>query len=239
MSSSSPEWLPDGGIFLARAADPDVRPSRPWWQGDVFAGVTIPVLTMRKGEPQMKALEGRRAILLGHPCSIRGGGTLARAQNVAEVRLPRGKEAERLKPPWGTDLRLFPLPDLLGDGELHVADFNTIGTVAQEHLAGKRIACLNHDGWAAFQKRYGVHSLRIEQSLSDRRADTQAYWNEITIWEEWCSRGQLEGDYQAWLNEPLESGEYAGTIRRQALEFAPDAVEAELPDPASEEPRSA
>lgn len=229
MSSSSPEWLPDGGIFLEKAAEPHVRPTRPWWQGDVFADVTIPLLVLKKGKPTLKPLEKRRAILLGHPCSIRGGARLAQAQNVAEVRLPRGGEKDRLKPPWDSDLKLFPLPDLLGDGELHVADFNVIATVPKEHLDLKRMACLNHDGWAAFQRRYAAHSLRVEQTLADRRGDTQALWSEITIWEEWCSRGHPEEDYPAWLSNPLESGKYAGTVRRDALEFAPDAVEADLP----------
>lgn len=231
MSSSEPVWLPeDGDIYLERSSTPHVRPHRPWWQGDVFAGVTIPLLLMKDGVPASKTLDNRFAMLLGHPCSIRGGARLAQIQNVVEVRTPRGKESDRLKPPWDSDFKLFPLPNLFGDHALYVGDFNVIGTVAADQLHGKRVACLNHVGWAAYQRRYAAHALRIEQPLQERRSDTQALWNEAEIWEEWCYRGQPHDGFPAWVREPAASGQYAGTSRLDLLEFAPDAVRAELPE---------
>ena len=228
MSSSDIPWLPDQDIYLEKSTAPHVRSSRPWNQGDIFDDVPIILSKRKDGEPQSKILRGA-AMLIGHPCSVRGGTSLAVFQNVCQVRVATAKEVEALSSAWDRYLQLFPLPRFRND-ELWVADFNLLGTVIRDHLYNQRIVCLNHLGWAAFQRRYATHSLRIDQPLEKRLEDTRSLWNEIEIWEEWCERGHAEADYPLWLKEPIASGHDAGTTRRNALGFAPDAVRDELPD---------
>lgn len=231
MNSSSGAWLPSEGIFLEKALAPNVRPHRPWNQGDIFADVTI-TLTNRagSGEPKPKVKQCH-AMLIGHPCSLRGGGRNAALQNLVEVRAVKDSEAARFTDPWDSDLRLFPLVGLFPD-RLWVADFNVIGTSHFKLLEGKRIACMSLQGWAALQRRYANHSLRIDQSIELRVRDIRKYWIEIEIWEEWCSRGHAEPDFAQWMQEPVETdGPYKGTIRIDAIELAPDIIRSELPPP--------
>ncbi|TMC47395.1 MAG: hypothetical protein E6J20_19765 [Chloroflexi bacterium] len=191
MTSSAGAWLPNESIFLERAATPHVRPHRPLNQGDIFTDITI-TLTNRKnnGEASPKLRLGC-AMLIGHPCSLRGGANLAALQNVAEVRPIKENEAERFREPWNTNLKLFPLTGFV-EGELWVTDFNVLGTVHFKLLEQRRVACLTLEGWAAMQRRYAAHSLRIDQSIELRAADIRSQWNEIEIWEECCSRGYTD-----------------------------------------------
>lgn len=232
MTSTPGAWLPSGSLFLEMSSAPPVRPDRPWNQGDIFQDVTI-TLTNRTGSgaPTPKTKQ-THAMLIGHPCSLRGGGRIATLQNLVEVRPLKESEAVRFNEPWDSDLKLFPLVGLFPD-KLWVADFNVLGTSHFKLLENKRVACLSLEGWAALQRRYANHSLRIDQSIELRIADIRKYWDEIDIWEEWCSRGYPEPDFDQWLEEPLESGIYSGTKRRDAVEFAPDAVRDELPLPAT------
>jgi hypothetical protein len=98
-------------------------------------------------------------------------------------------------------------------------------------LEGKRVACLSLEGWAALQRRYATHSLRIEQSIDDRAADIKVHWHELEIWEEWCSRGYQEAEFVPWRREPIQTdGPYKGTVREDAFEFAADVIRNELPE---------
>lgn len=220
-------WLPSGGIYLEKSAAPQVRPHRPWSQGDIFVNVPIYIADGKLGKPREKLHQGP-AMLLGHPCSLRGGTTLAVIQNVCRVREAKDKEAERLAESEASYRQLFPLPDFL-DGALWVADFNHLASVKFTHLNGQRIACLNHEGWAALQLRYSFHSTRIDQPLEQRVADIRATWAELELWEEWCARGHAEADFQRWLSEPLAASD-TETTRRAALELFPDLVRAEVPE---------
>src|SRR5947208_1752748 len=90
------EWLPEGPIYLHNAADPPVRPERPWNQGDVFADVPILLLKKQKSQPvdpaELVKVHSDFVAMIGNPCSMRGGGKPAILQNVAHVR--RAKEGE-------------------------------------------------------------------------------------------------------------------------------------------------
>jgi hypothetical protein len=228
MTSSLGVWLPDGSIFLEKDSVPPVRPHRPWNQGDIFADVTITLTNRSKtGDPVAKTKPGY-VMLIGHPCSLRGGGTKAILQNVAQVRPAKDKEKEAFVPPWDSHLMLFPLVDF--EEGLWVTDFNVVGTVHFKLLEDKRVACLTLEGWAALQRRYASHSLRIDQSIEDRAADIKRHWDEINIWEEWCSRGYAEPEFEHWITQPIETDcPYRGTPRRQAIELAADIILAELP----------
>ena len=41
MTSSAGAWLPDGSLFLESSDTPQVRPNRPWNQGDIFIDVPL------------------------------------------------------------------------------------------------------------------------------------------------------------------------------------------------------
>ena len=231
--TSAGAWLPDESLFLDRADVPPVRPERPWNQGDVFMDVPI-TITQRTGAgaAKPKAIVGHAA-LIGHPCSLRGGGKPAIFQNVVGVRPAKPNEIERFEqvtPKWDCYFQVFPYVGLTEDGQLWVADFNILGTVHFKHLVDQRVACLSLEGWAAFQRRYANHTLRIDQSIDFRVGDVRQIWTELDLWEEWCRRGFEEADFDAWLNEPISSEcHYKGTRRRDAVELAADVVLGEMP----------
>lgn len=232
MTSSPAAWLPDESLFLEVAERPPARPHRPWNQGDIFEDVPISITDRTKAGVASSKLKPGYAALLGHTCSVRGGGTPSFLQNVAQVRLAKPAEAERLgnaDPLFHSDFKLFPLVGLFSDG-LWVVDFSVLGSTHFKHLEGKRIACLSLAGWAAFQRRYANHSLRVDQSLADRAADLNGLWTELDLWEDWCSRGFGEKEFDSWLRRPIETDcPYQGTVRRNAVELAADIIRAELP----------
>jgi len=232
MTSSAGAWLPDGSLFLESSDAPPVRPYRPWNQGDIFVDVPI-MITGRTnaGAPKVKE-KLCHAMLIGHTCSLRGGGDIAILQNVAEVRQAKDAEIARLKaaqPLFDSDFKLFPLAGLFHD-TLWIVDFNVLGTTHYKHLVDKRIACLSLEGWAALQRRYAFHSLRVDLSIETRAEDLRGLWREFELWEEWCSRGLVEREFDKWLGEPITTDcTYKGTIRRDAVEFAADILLAEMP----------
>jgi hypothetical protein len=168
-------------------------------------------------------------MLIGHPCASRGrSGKLNEAQTVVEVR-PAAKATSPERPfeaPWDSHYALYPLPDL--KGEDYVADFDIIGVTNSGFLAGKRIACLNKPAWAALQRRYIHHFGRLDLLQEDVERRLEAFWAEIELWEKWTTHQGTEDGFQAWLDEPLQQGHYAGSARRELLAFASDEVEAEL-----------
>jgi hypothetical protein len=58
-----------------------------------------------------------------------------------------------------------------------------------------------------------------------------------SIWEECCSRGYSDADFEEWKRQGIETeGPYKGTLRLDAFELAPDVIRAELPDPSRGSP---
>lgn len=224
---ASPPWLPDESIYLERQDAPEARPARPYNQGDVFADV--PIATAGRDADKSKLNKGP-VLLLGHPCSIHAGGRVFPTQFVASVRLKSDAVGNRpLDPPWDSHHFLFPLPGLI-QGEDYVADFRRLGTTHFKNLEGRRTACLTQDGWAALQRRWAWHSLRIDLPLAVRSADLTGLWSELHLWEAWNARGNPYERFPAWLAEPQANGAYAGTTRRDLLDFALDELEEELPE---------
>jgi hypothetical protein len=238
------KWLPDESIYLEKRDLPEARPSRPWNQGDIFLAPLAILGKPKKpqpGQPEPDPIscvkvKDEPVVLLGHPCSIRGGANLAILQNVAHVRpakqaeIERFAQAEERGAPWDTYYKVFPLP-AFRDEMLWVVDFNVLGTVTFTSLKGSRIAILSKEGWAALQKRYAWHALRLAIDYGELLDGATLTWNELDLWEVWVSRGLTEADFQTvWLEEPLDgSSQYAGTKRRDLLEFAPDALLADMP----------
>lgn len=225
MSSSSP-WLPEEPLFLEVAQTPEVRPHRPWNQGDIFAEVPLAITAGTKANPQAP-LRTACVMLMGNPCSLRGGASLAALQNVAEVRPLKEKEAG-FEAPWEGRWQLFPL---LGfdDDQLWVVDFNVMCTVGVKQLTHRRVASLSEHGWGALQKRYSNHVFRTHASIEEHMADSRRYWLELSIWEEWCVRGHRESEFPSWFREAMTNGPYAGTPRVDVIEMGPDFITAELP----------
>jgi len=229
------DWLPVENLYLERGSTPNIRPSRPWNQSDVFTGVPLSLIArFRQDTTTADPAVTQRVMvmLLSHPCVLRAGAAgrpsdqqvVAHVQPVAEAQGPRPFEA-----PWDSHFSLFPLPDFL-DGSDYVVNFRRIGTTHRQYLDERRIGVLSHPGWAAMQRRLAYHSLRVDLPLASRRLETAGSWEELQVWEEWNARGHPADDYQAWLNEPLSADRrYAGQIRRNVIEYAPDEVRADLP----------
>jgi hypothetical protein len=221
-------WLPDGSIYLERADAPAVRPSRPYNQGDIF--VDVPIASAGPGVEKPKTSVGR-VMLLGHPCSIRAGAKLLPTQSVAAVRPVKEAQGTRaFVSPWDSHWYLFPLPQLAG-GEDFAADFRRIGTTHLENLEGRRVACLNRDGWAALQRRWAYHALRADLPLDVRSHDLCGIWNELALWEEWTDRGLPPQEFPTWRDSPQVGGAFAGTKRGDLLDFGFDELWTELPAP--------
>jgi hypothetical protein len=224
---ASPPWLPEHSIYLELAGAPTARPARPLNQGDVF--VDVPIATVGRDAEKPKVNVGP-ALLLGHPCSIHAGRRIIETQLVAAVRhkAEAVSGSRTLEPPWDSYYYLFPLPGLI-DGEDFVADFRRVGTTHFKNLGDRRIACLTQDGWAALQRRWAWHTLRADLPLSSRSADLAGLWNELQLWEEWNSRDQAYEEFPVWLGQPQEGGAYAGTTRRDLMDYAMDELMDELP----------
>jgi hypothetical protein len=221
--------LPELDIYL-ELGDPPVRPFRPYLQGDIFLETPMSLIKRFKQDPDYAGNEAQTMVaLLGHPCASYSRGSPIPIQSVAEVRRMDAAAGGRpFAPPWDSHTYLFPLPGLR-DGEDYVVDFRRIGTTHVGYLDDHRIACLSHGGWAAFQRRYAFHSLRAQLPADTWLSGTVLYWNEFEVWERWAERGLDPPDYQTWLDQPMASGQYSGTLRRELLEYAPDQVEADLP----------
>lgn len=170
--------------------------------------------------------------LLGHPCAIYAGKNVVRVQAAVQVRLKGDACPTSFESPWNEYSALFPLPDFR-DGVDYVADFRRIGTVHAERMENRRVACLTHEGWAAFQRRYAYHSMRANIDIPRLVDASRKIWHEFEVWEEWNRRGFEFFQYQTWLQEPMEAGSYAGTRRDEVLEQGHDEVLAELPEPGS------
>ena len=245
------QWLPEEPIYLDRRNEPVARPSRPWSQGDIFQAPLVILDKPKKPQNEGEAPDPRSGVkvrnepvaLLGHTCSVRGGARLAAMQNVAWVRpakeaeLGRFAEREEQGRPWDSDYKQFPLPEFR-DESLWVVDFNVLGTVNFSNLKNQRIAVLSKEGCAAFRKRYAWHALRIQVDYADLLQESTETWNELNLWEIWIEHGLDEAEFQTvWLEGPLAgSSQYAGTKRRDLLEFAPDVLKDDMPSPTTEDP---
>jgi hypothetical protein len=138
MTSAARAWLPSGSIFLEKSLTPPVRPHRPFNQGDIFQDITITITNRaNSGEPKPKGKPGH-AMLMGHPCSLRGGAQLANLQNVAEVRPIKDSERERFREPWDSDFKLFPLEGFVE---------NDLGSLTSTNSEQCTSSCSKASGW--------------------------------------------------------------------------------------------
>lgn len=188
-------WPPTRAEFFRQPS-----PSRPLFQGDIFADV--PIVKARAGgspsTPPNVTVERRTVALMGYPCDIYSGGVFARTQMVAVVR-----EARKVGVPdnWEGGFTACPLPDLFEDGALWAVDFLAVSPVDRSYLRTEnRIGCLSEFGWAFFRQRLVLCLTRTMIPLDPLEAVGKATWQEIEMWQEWNSRGHNTDEFQAWLD---------------------------------------
>ena len=151
--------------YHCRASAPHAGGDRPLSQGDVF--LDIPILRAAVPDPrhagQWKASikVGPKALgmLVTHPCSSRARHTgVLESVSIAPV-LPCPKGFEM---PWDGFYEYFPLPGLK-DGQDYAADLSAVCPIQTQHLADRRIACLNEQGLAALFHRLALNSSRLDR----------------------------------------------------------------------------
>ena len=159
-------------LYLARGQSVNI--CRPFLTGDVFDGVAIP-----------GAQEDGRAIVIAHPCSMRGrNGALQEKILCAAVKPYVGDSRPEA---WENGYySVMPLPHLLEDGQCFGGLFNEIGLVTSANLdSANRIACLSVPGINILQQRLIYHLTRLEVrtfTLHDACCHT---FEEADLLEEW------------------------------------------------------
>ncbi|MDP9276119.1 MAG: hypothetical protein M3O99_11065 [Chloroflexota bacterium] len=184
-------------LYLARADG--VEPYRPFLQGDVFGGITIPGV----------GIDHVAAMVITHPCSMRrGANLLPRIQMIPVIayeKVPFGK--------WAlAHIRVFPLPNLEGDGKHFAASFLETGMVPSTDLIpDRRLAMLTEKGLLLLQQRYVHYLTRAVMQLESLQAVCKHVLIEAELHEDWCA--DLTPPRVAG-GEPLESA-----LASEAAEF--------------------
>lgn len=162
----------DEALYLARGGD--VEAYRPFLTGDVFRDVVVPSV----------GIEHTLAMIIAHPCVMRVGASLAPRIQMVPVTTYQHVPFER----WSTGFfRVFPLPNLLGDGNHHAAHFEEAAMVNADQLRlERRVCCLTDTGMMLLLQRYIHHLTRasiqehqLEQSCGNVLAEAELLedWN--------------------------------------------------------------
>ena len=157
-------------LYLARGQD--VNSSRPLFTGDIFAGV--PILGVQ---------DGGMAIIVAHPCTMRG--PQARMRECVLVAAVR-EHVPVLREAWGKGYYgLMPLPELI-NGRLHVGQFDELGKALTVDLTtDKRVACLSEYGVNLLQQRLIWHLTRLEVETFRIQEAFAHTFEEADLLEEW------------------------------------------------------
>lgn len=208
-NGATSDW---GSLYLARGSN-EVVPYRPFFTGDVFAGVNVmTTLGVQKTKTVM---------LIQHPCAMRPQGfSLSDSLLVAEVRRHRVLEPRE----WVGSGKIMPLPDLMPEvdsSRRHQAVmFNSTFHVHPSQL-DERIASLSLRGVNLLAQRWVYHSSRVVVPSFDFNAQVSPVYEEADLIEEWCEVAIGQGRttdaaaYHAmhWLRE-----DHGGVTRQAALE---------------------
>ncbi len=199
---------------LYLAVGTDVNSYRPLFTGDIFADIDIP------------GVGSSPAIVIGHPCSIRGkNGDLAERTPVASVEahgpVPSGR--------WsGGYYSKMPLAGLPIAGEFHVARLDLFGlALTSELLDAQRLACLSHPGINQLQQRLVFHHTRLAVPTDRFQQAFDHTYEEADLLEEWITEladidDSPESSFEYWIREGspnrqsrLEIHEERAPIRRE------------------------
>ncbi len=159
---------------LYQALADEVNPSRPVFTGDVFSEVDIPGVGIKA------------AIVIGHPCSIRGvAGRLVERTPVAAIREHELVAPER----WAEGyFKLFPLPGLPLPGNYHAAQLDQFGLALTADLtSADRLACLSHPGINLLQQRLVFHQTRLAVPTQEFQRAFDHTYEEADLLEEWAT----------------------------------------------------
>ena len=207
------QWPPTpGDLYL------EPSPHRLVFQGDIFADV--PFIKAQGGDtpdadPRIRT-ERRLVTPILYPCDmyVDGRGVLGRVQAVALV---HSAEGVRIPDDWAGAFTVCPLPDLMGDGAMWLADFRAIANVDRSYLRVEhRVHSLTEAGWAVFRQRLALASTRLSIDLDDLRIGGAITWEESVLWQRWNEAGRDPGAFHDWYDG--EDDYLDRMTRRQALE---------------------
>jgi hypothetical protein len=191
-------WPPTAAEFYLALNGRD----RPPFQGDVYQDVLF--TQARSGDTETsdpKPVEKSRVVAtLSHPCDMVNpdGVTLSRCQAIALV---RDGSKVGLPEDWEGAVTICPLPDLMGDGKLWVADFTLVSNVDRRYLtAERRVRCLSELGWAVFRQRAALALTRAKPSIEKLLEYGRVTWAESEMEMDWLAAGRGQADFQDWLN---------------------------------------
>ena len=178
---------------LYRAVGEEVTSARPIFTGDVYQSVDIPGVGVSA------------AIVIAHPCSIRGDSASERDQvQVAPVKQHKYHPNDK----WDTGFfDRMPLLGLPPKGDFHVAHLDQLGLVAINSLhKATRIACLSHPGINQLQQRLVFHLTRHATPVDNFHDAFAHTYEEADLLEEWTLRlGGIENSpatsFEAWIRE--------------------------------------
>jgi hypothetical protein len=164
---------PESPDDLYRYRGSELNVARPIFQGDVFSDIEIPGLE-----------DGRDlAMVLTHPCTMRGkGGVLRDRLLVCRVSAYR-----KVSVPWTGEYAILPLPDLVeGSATAYAAHFEDVGQIKSSELdALRRIACLDDRGVLLLQQRHAHHFTRHAVETETLFEHTSGLLVEAELLEEW------------------------------------------------------
>ncbi|NRQ36619.1 hypothetical protein HII36_33005 [Nonomuraea sp. NN258] len=184
--------------------------SRPLMQGDVFQDVALPDFDEPPAMIQVVA----------HPCSMRRGTILRSRMGVAPLNLQDGRIGKTI---WKKNLRVMPLPELLGPGKLnYLVDLTERTSVKSERLdLTKRVATLSNDGILLLQQRVIMNDTRLLVPLDRLYEVNRHVLTETELQEDWADtalEGVSEGDIASALvkaNEEFDEWLGAGDPSRR------------------------
>ena len=176
-----------GDLYLARVDD--VNPLRPLFTGDVVADLAIPGVQ-----------DGGMAVVVAHPCSMRGKDAQLEPRVLVASVVPSGKIGRAA---WAKgNFGLMPLPDLLEAGKLWAARLDDIGkALTADIVAGIRVACLSPFGVNLLQQRFIFRLTRHEVATYLLQEVSAHVFEEADLLEEWsdtvCAAGMSQGQAAA------------------------------------------
>jgi len=213
-------WPPETSDFYL--ADPPQH--RAVFQGDVFRDVPFTRAGAGNGldQPPAWSFKPRYVAALQHPCAMYGDDNVTMIKAQAVVAILNAKQIGlKIDPAWEGTIDVCPIPDLLGDGEMWVADFRQITTVDRAFLpVDRRARALSELGWAVFRQRMVTALTRAKPNLEDVRAVGRATWLEYEIETEAVGDGVDRKAFQSWLDSSWDNVAYA--TPRKALEADDD-----------------
>jgi len=227
-------WLEPDDLYLAGRDGCEV--DRPIYQGDVFAGVNLPVLPkmpLAAGDVTMPAT-AHAVMVIPHPCQCYYGDKLRPSLTVAPIKKVDNYDNFGEARTGAKDK--FALPDLLlpaGETwvqQTSVADLGKIVSIPSGWLVpSQRVACLSQKGLGLLAKRILGFQLRDKDTtLSSAMALIQAEWNESFLMQAWVRKNESLKGFTAWLREPRIIKGIGGDREVVPAEFRVGALDALL-----------